>query len=663
MHFCLLSMVIAAQSPSDSFQSYRAHIAAATTAVMRGDVRAANDWLANAPKAHRGWEWTYLKGQCSKAVGSAQVTNASVTRVELSPDGSTLAVACSDKKIRLYDSKNLSLLGELSGHTNSVHGLAFSPDGKSLVTTSRDNSIRLWDVATKANLGDLGSHPVTPYNARFSPDGKKVVSVGWQMSATTKSPVGLIRVWDVASRKMLNSRDYSAHPISSLTFSPSGDKCYIGCWEFQTVEMDMTSYEILREISPTDGKGYKAVDWVELDPDNNRLVTACKDKTIKLFDLKSGKMDFEIGQNAEVSSVRVVKNSPFVLTGAVDGTVRIFDVATQKPVATLLGHEGAVYSLALSADGCVAYSGDKNGKILKWDVSSPATIEPQIDMGGGWSCVFSPDGKYMASGSNKRTIEIRTNSDLTLTKSIGKFGSLVVDTCWSPDSRQIAGGSNDGSFRVFDVASEKELWKFQGKGQLRSAAWSRNGQYVSSGEGGTGIGYVWSAKDGTEVLQNKMTVGTLNVAFDPKSQFVVMASSKKIELLDLATKKKVRTFEDAPSDIFDLAVSPNGQNVVVGCNSGEICWYRVKDGKRLWTNKTDTSQWGVSISPDGKRIASTGYDFALHLIDPSTGLEVFRASDMPIQGFDVNFSADGRRLAYMGGEGLIWMLALPKQDR
>ena len=43
----------------------------------------------------------------------------------------------------------------------------------------------------------------------------------------------------------------------------------------------------------------------------------------------------------------------------------------------------------------------------------------------------------------------------------------------------------------------------------------------------------------------------------------------------------------------------------------------------------------MSFSPDGGRLASTGYDFAMHLWDPGTGLEVFSVRDLPTEGFDV----------------------------
>ncbi len=60
------------------------------------------------------------------------------------PDGTRLAVACSNKLIRIWDANSLKLITELTGHSNYVHALAFSPDGSTLVSGSGDKTVRIW---------------------------------------------------------------------------------------------------------------------------------------------------------------------------------------------------------------------------------------------------------------------------------------------------------------------------------------------------------------------------------------------------------------------------------------------------------------------------------------------------------------------------------------
>src|SRR6266508_2939006 len=66
-----------------------------------------------------------------------------------SPDGNTLAAAAVVGKIRLWDTSNWRLVGELPGHTPLLDA-AFSPDGGMLVTTGEDGSVKLWDVRRRS---------------------------------------------------------------------------------------------------------------------------------------------------------------------------------------------------------------------------------------------------------------------------------------------------------------------------------------------------------------------------------------------------------------------------------------------------------------------------------------------------------------------------------
>src|SRR5437762_1971678 len=83
------------------------------------------------------------------------------TALAYSPDGKTLAAACSDGLIQLLDgaqylrSKNPY---ELIGHTGFINGLAFSPDGKLLASCGRGPDLKLWDTATWKLLADLETH-------------------------------------------------------------------------------------------------------------------------------------------------------------------------------------------------------------------------------------------------------------------------------------------------------------------------------------------------------------------------------------------------------------------------------------------------------------------------------------------------------------------------
>ena len=72
--------------------------------------------------------------------------------VAFSPDGSLLALALSDKTVRLWDASTGREVRKLEGHTSSVRAVAFSPDGSLLASASGDETVRLWDASTGQEL-------------------------------------------------------------------------------------------------------------------------------------------------------------------------------------------------------------------------------------------------------------------------------------------------------------------------------------------------------------------------------------------------------------------------------------------------------------------------------------------------------------------------------
>jgi WD40 repeat protein len=84
-----------------------------------------------------------------------------VSSVAFSPDGSTLATAGWDGKLRLWDVHRRRLTATLAGHTDSAQSVAFTPDGNTLTTSSDDGTVRLWDTDAFNDLATLTDNACT----------------------------------------------------------------------------------------------------------------------------------------------------------------------------------------------------------------------------------------------------------------------------------------------------------------------------------------------------------------------------------------------------------------------------------------------------------------------------------------------------------------------
>jgi FOG: WD40 repeat len=69
-----------------------------------------------------------------------------ILSMALSPDGKIIATSSYDGSISLFDSTNLHLLNQLTGHNAMVDSIAFTPDGKEIASISGDGTIRFWGV-------------------------------------------------------------------------------------------------------------------------------------------------------------------------------------------------------------------------------------------------------------------------------------------------------------------------------------------------------------------------------------------------------------------------------------------------------------------------------------------------------------------------------------
>ena len=136
-----------------------------------------------------------------------------VNTVAISPDGETLATAGSDKIVRLWNAKTLTLKQPLEGHTAPVYGLAFDRAGVRLASVGWDKMVRVWDVSSGQILKSWEGQSGDIWGVAFSPDGKKLATAGLD---------GTVKLWDAESTRLLATYRGHGVAIHSLTFNRDG---------------------------------------------------------------------------------------------------------------------------------------------------------------------------------------------------------------------------------------------------------------------------------------------------------------------------------------------------------------------------------------------------------------------------------------------------------
>jgi WD40 repeat protein len=374
---------------------YSSNLLKASVLRARGDVAHVLEVLkSHLPKQGqedlRDFEWYYLWRDCGResrtlsgAPNNAVVDMAALGTpadrlVAFRPDGQFVASTGADKKtVIVWNATTGEEALTLTGHKDTVYGVAFSPDGTRLASADKKGTVRVWDVSPKQgkDLRDrlrltLQGHQGRACCVAVSPDGKYIASADLDQKA---------RVWQVTVWQVTPKQGPNDLPQPSLTLKHRGR-----VWS------------------------------VALGP--NGLLAFGVDKTVKVWNVAAGKAagELEEGHKAEVTSVAFGRDGRWLVSGDADGKVKVWDVVARKQVVDLDRHAARVTSVALSRDGTRLASAAQDQTVLVWELalgkSGKVHKRPYLALRAGavsaLSVALSPDGRRLATAGPGGVVKI-----------------------------------------------------------------------------------------------------------------------------------------------------------------------------------------------------------------------------------------------------------------
>ncbi|QRV99392.1 WD40 repeat protein [Ceratobasidium sp. AG-Ba] len=360
--------------------------------------------------------------------------------------------------------------------------------------------------------------------------------------------------------------------ITSLEVSSDGRRIVSGAKNSLVQLWDADSGALISDplLGHTD-----TVRSVSFSPDGRCIVSASYDHTARVWDLETGSPVSVMLHAAGVICAIFSPDSKQVFTGCFDEKIRLWDATMgTEAVEPLVGHSGAVNSLAVTRDGRSLASGSTDRTIRLWDlVYSSAISEPLVGHTDFvYSVAFSPDDHRLVSGSNDGTIRIWDITTRTVILSLldAKFGP-VWSAVYSPSGRHIISGTWDKAIRIWDAKTGVLLTEpLQGHlGAVRSAVFTSNGRRIISGSE-DGTVRVWDAE--IEVAPEPQTQDPIRVwavAFSPDSRLVASSHIDSIvRIWDIETQAVLQEIKLEPGDqVWSVQFSPNGRLVSCSCNN------------------------------------------------------------------------------------------------
>ncbi|WP_375467918.1 AAA-like domain-containing protein, partial [uncultured Nostoc sp.] len=151
-----------------------------------------------------------------------------------------------------------------------------------------------------------------------------------------------------------------------------------------------------------------SINSIVFSPDGKTLASASDDKTIKLWNLDTGKEITTLrGHSDSVISVVFSPDGKTLASASRDKTIKLWNLDTGKEITTLRGHSDSVISVVFSPDGKTLASASADKTIKLWNLDTRKEITT-LRGHSDWlnSVVFSPDGKTLASASGDKTIKL-----------------------------------------------------------------------------------------------------------------------------------------------------------------------------------------------------------------------------------------------------------------
>jgi WD40 repeat protein len=345
------------------------------------------------------------------------------------------------------------------------------------------------------------------------------------------------------------------------------------------------------------------------------------------------------------------------------------------PLLTLRGHAAPLTSLAVSPDGRLLVSADRDGVVKVWDRGNAAeALTVQAPAGVLWRQVsVSPDDKRLALVARpvnqppNRVEEVRlrdlaTGQETVLTRAADQSLTYVG---FSPDGRRlltVSSRPNPLVVKLWDVESGRELWTLPDVKVLSALAFSADGGRLATAGPSEPI-RVWDTASGKEVLTLATRLEHVwTITFSPDGTQLAATGQVDadrrtawgIQTWDAVTGAPETTLTGQERKVVGLAYSPDGKQLASASLDGTIKVWDLGAGREITTLRGHAGPvLRVAYSHDGRRLASASRDGTVKIWEVHTGREVLtlHGHDGPV--IAVSFGPDSKLLRSVGENGTV----------
>lgn len=372
-------------------------------------------------------------GRCTASMAGHKEA---VLCVHFSPDGRQLATGSGDSTVRFWDLGSQLPLRDGQAHRSWVMAVAWSPDAQHVASGDKNGVVHIWDPRTGASRGACTGHKKWITSIAWEPAHRRLPAARF----ATASKDNTVRVWSCGARQQELCMAGHSNTINCVKWagdgtilSASNDReirvwngddgrliRLLGGHAHWINSLALSSEHALRTgafdhagRAPADPAEAREVARQRFEEctrgQPERLVSGSDDYTMFLWVPSQDKKPRArlTGHQQLINHVQFSPDGRWLLSASFDKSVKLWDGATGKFIASFRGHVGPVYQVSWSADSRLFVSASKDSTLKVWELRTRKLKE---ELPGHADEVFavdwSPEGSTVASGGKDKVVKL-----------------------------------------------------------------------------------------------------------------------------------------------------------------------------------------------------------------------------------------------------------------
>ncbi|MDE0634677.1 MAG: WD40 repeat domain-containing protein [Candidatus Poribacteria bacterium] len=381
-----------------------------------------------------------------KELDAFNTVGTTAENARFSNDGSKFAIACWNHSIQIWKEDTSTTRSFFSGYGSVPYFVAFMQDSNTLIGGNWGSTGKIfWNVRNRE------VQRILPPKAKRSSLRKSMALSPDDQLLAIDTEDNDIQIWHIETEELVAELTEHENWIFSLAYSPTGEYLVSGGLKDELYVWDVARWEKQHTLI-----GHtSSVEAIAFHPNGNRFVTSSRDGTALLWNVETGEQISPLPLPETLEDVSLYRGEPDEIERVINGGNLQWKDGQhmQSIVFSPCGNWIAGGLGTWNADALI-------NEIRLWDTETLETRMIFLQPHGcirPWALTFSPCGKYLVSGAwwkwglDKAPIHLWEMSTGENIHTFWGHSSDVQDLAYSPDGKYLASGSYDGTVILWDM--------------------------------------------------------------------------------------------------------------------------------------------------------------------------------------------------------------------